>query len=62
MSSPSPPTERGIDSTPEFDLDCLFDDMNDPSELTVFTPEGNATATEWITVDRSAAVALDRIR
>lgn len=56
------PADRELDATPEFELDCLFDDMDDPAELTVFTPEGRATATEWITVDRSEAVALDQIR
>lgn len=62
MSTQHAPSTRDLSSCPEFELACLFDDMDDPSELTVFTPEGNATATEWITVDREQAVPLDEIR
>lgn len=62
MSSETLPSERELDSPPEFELECLFDDMDDPSELTVFTARGNATATEWITIDRTDAVALDDVR
>lgn len=47
---------------PEFELECLYDDPSSPSELTVFSPETPAIATEWLTVDRSAAVSLDRMR
>lgn len=61
MSTQHPPTED-LSSRPEFELACLFDDMDDPAELTVFTPEGNATATEWITIEREGAVPLDEIR
>jgi hypothetical protein len=57
---------RGADTaprpTPEFELECLYDDPSNPSELTIFSPEPPAMATEWLTVDRAAAVRLDRMR
>jgi hypothetical protein len=50
---------EGVEAAPEFELNCLYDDPSNPSELTIFSPE---TMTEWMTVDRSSAVRLDRIR
>jgi hypothetical protein len=47
---------------PEFELECLYDDPSSPSELTIFSPETPAMATEWLTVDRSSALRLDRMR
>lgn len=52
-----PPGER-----PEVELRHRFDDRSDPTELTVFAPEPENLATEWLTVDRATAVPLDRIR
>lgn len=48
--------------TPTFELECLYDDPTDPAELTVYAPEAERLATEWVTVDRSAAVSLEEIR
>lgn len=48
--------------TPEAELECLYDDPSSPSELTIFSPETPAMATEWLTVDRSSAIRLDRMR
>jgi hypothetical protein len=47
---------------PEFELECLYDDPSSPSELTIFSPETPEMATEWLTVDRSSALRLDRMR
>ncbi|WP_435070160.1 DUF7511 domain-containing protein [Haloplanus sp. C73] len=52
----------GLGETPEFELECLYDDPTNPSELTVFAPETRRLATEWVTVDQSTAVCLDEIR
>lgn len=49
-----------LEETPEFELECLYDEPSNPSELTVFAPD--RLTTEWLTADRSAAVPLDRIR
>jgi hypothetical protein len=51
-----------LERSPEFDLECLFDDAENPSELTIFSPERGRAATEWLTVERSAAIPVDEIR
>jgi len=56
------PSTADLRSAPEFDLECLFDDPSDPSELTIFSPEDGKLSTEWITTDRTTARALDRVR
>jgi hypothetical protein len=48
--------------TPRAELECLLDDPSDPSELTVFAPETDSLATEWLTVDWETACDLDRLR
>mgnify|MGYP000474713802 CR=1 FL=1 len=60
MTATNPPA--ALRAAPEFELECLFDDPSDPSELTIFSPEGENLATEWVTADRSAAWSLERIR
>lgn len=57
-----PAADDELSEEPNFDLECLFDDMEEPTELTIFTPEGNATASEWITIDRPSAVPITEIR
>ena len=47
---------------PTFELEWRYDDPSDPAELTVYDPEADRLATEWVTVDRSTAVSFDRIR
>lgn len=47
---------------PEFGLGCLFDDPSNPSTVTVFSPETDRLRTEWLTADRSTAVALESVR
>lgn len=56
------PIGEELAEPPEFDLECLFDDPSNPSQLTVFSPETRRLTTEWLTVDRAAAVSLDRVR
>lgn len=64
MSQSEHPTEldEPLADAPEYELECLFDDMENPTEVTVFYPEGERTATEWVTVDESVAVSLSEIR
>jgi hypothetical protein len=47
---------------PDPELECLLDDPADPSELTVFAPDTDSLATEWLTVDWETARPLDRLR
>ncbi|EMA03835.1 hypothetical protein SAMN05443574_102347 [Haloarcula vallismortis] len=58
----SPPTDTDLNETPEFELDCLYDDPEDPSELTIFPSDSHQSVTEWVTADRSAAVSLEELR
>lgn len=50
------------DGAPAVELEWLYDDRANPSELTIFSPGERALATEWITVDRSVARSLDSVR
>lgn len=56
-SSATAPTDR-----PAFELECLFDDLEAPTEVTVFYPRGERTVTEWITADVETAVPLGDAR
>ena len=52
----------GPDHEPRVGLECRYDDPFDPSELTVYAPGERRRVTEWITVEHTAAVRLDRVR
>lgn len=48
---------------PEFDLCYRFDDEDEPTTVTVYSPGMDVGgATRWLTVDRRAAVALEDVR
>ena len=48
---------------PEFDLSFLYDDDDEPAEVTVFPARlGEDLATNWITIDYPHAVPLERVR
>lgn len=40
----------------------MYDDSENPSELTLYEPESESPATEWLTVDAATAVTLDEMR
>ncbi|MFB6222997.1 MAG: hypothetical protein ABEH86_04910 [Haloarcula sp.] len=61
-ASTDPPPETELDESPEFELNCLYDDPEDPSELTIFSSDLQKSMTEWVTADRSTIIPLDRIR
>ena len=46
---------------PTFGLTYLFDEEVDPETVTVFCDENDRITTEWITVDRHHAVALEDV-
>ncbi len=59
-SERSPPASQDTQA----DLTCLFDDPDDPSEVTLI-PVGSSPErylTEWVTADMAAAVSLDEMR
>lgn len=51
-----------LDQLPTFELTYLYDDDENPSEVTVFTDGETTIATNWITVDRQHAVPLEDVR
>ncbi|MDS0220133.1 hypothetical protein NDI54_02085 [Haloarcula sp. S1AR25-5A] len=61
-TSTTPPTDTDLNEAPEFELDCLYDDPEDPSELTIFPSGRQQSVTEWVTADQSAVVSLDELR
>jgi len=58
----SPLSNSDLNEAPEFELDCLYDDPEDPSELTIFPSDRHQSVTEWVTADRSAVVSLAELR
>jgi hypothetical protein len=57
--------ESGVefDQLPEFELECMYDDWDDPTAVTVFsTEESDSLYTAWLTADRDHAVSLDAVR
>jgi hypothetical protein len=53
--------ESPLDARPEFELECLFDDTENPSSVTIFYPRGERTVSEWVTADTGTAVSVDDI-
>ncbi|MFB6300281.1 MAG: hypothetical protein ABEH65_08490 [Halobacteriales archaeon] len=52
-----------VDDPPEFELEYLYDDPDDPAEVTIFLDADEADlSTHWITVDRSSAIPIEDIR
>lgn len=52
-----------LDELPEFELSYLFDDQDDPTEVTIFIPGvEERSATQWLTIDSSHAVSLETVR
>ena len=64
MSVADPRVEAGEarSSFPTFELEYLFDDADDPAEVTVFSPDGEDVTTHWITIDIDAAVPIEAVR
>ncbi|MFB6070813.1 MAG: hypothetical protein ABEJ76_07295 [Halanaeroarchaeum sp.] len=52
-----------LDELPEFELSFLFDDQEEPTEVTIFHPGADErSATRWMTMDSDYAVCLDDVR
>ena len=52
-----------LSSLPEFELSFLYDDEDDPAEVSVFPARlGADLATNWITIDYGHAVSIERVR
>jgi hypothetical protein len=61
MSSTERPADEEALATPD-DLQHLYDDAEEPSEITIFSPGSERFPTEWITADRTTAVSLSDAR
>lgn len=61
-STGSPVSGRDLETFPEYELTCRYDDDRDPTEVTVFPVRTRNRATEWLTADLSATVSLYRTR
>lgn len=57
-----PSVESALEERPEFELECLYDDTEDPSSVTIFYPRGERTVSEWVTADTDTAVSLEALR
>jgi hypothetical protein len=52
-----------VEQLPTFELECMYDDWDDPSEVTIFsTDDEDSLYTAWLTIDRDSAVPLDEVR
>lgn len=63
MSIVEHPSDDSLYLYPRFELQCHVDDVDEPTEVTVFT--GTQTvelATQWVSIDAEHAVSLDGAR
>lgn len=60
---PAPELAIELVELPRFDLSYLFDNEDEPTEVTIF-PESNEydISTNWITADVGCAVPLEDVR
>lgn len=59
MSSTNADTARNPDAFPTFDLLYIFDDDEDPTQVTIFSEIEAELDTHWITMDVEHAIDLD---
>jgi hypothetical protein len=48
--------------SPQFELDFLVDDEDDPTEITVFSPTEDDLTTHWIAIDFESTVPIEAVR
>lgn len=51
-----------VDALPVFDLSWDVDDADDPTYITVFAECRSENVTQWISIEKRHAVALDDVR
>jgi hypothetical protein len=63
VDRPDEATEVPFEQLPTFQLECMYDDWDDPSSVTIFsTDDGDSLYTAWLTVDQDSAVPLTDVR
>ena len=55
-------TSDMIEDFPAIRLDCAIDESSDPSEVTIFDPDGDHAASAWITAAGDAVVSVEQIQ
>lgn len=56
-------TAEGLDNHPEFELSFLYDDADDPTEVTVFPGDDETElSTQWISMDITHTVPIEDAR
>lgn len=55
-------TQTELTRVPDLDLNHLFDDQENPSELTIYAPRTDDITTHWLTSDIESAVPVDTMR
>lgn len=64
MSVVDRPSRRvSFDELPTFELDCIYDNWEDPNTVTVFsTADGDRLDSAWVRIDRDHARSLANLR
>lgn len=64
IEGPEPATDTTLlDEYPTFELSYLYDDADQPTEVTVFAPDtAGDPSTRWITVATRDAIPLESVR
>lgn len=58
-----PSTEPGNEDPPTFELSYRFDDLQNPTEVTVFPGDSDESNTEqWITIENGYALPIEEVR
>ena len=59
-NEPKAPEPETLETYPQFALSCLYDDEDDPAEVTFVdeTTDGRL-GSAWVTIDHDAVVTLD---
>ena len=53
------PESETLETYPRFALSCLYDDEDEPAEVTI-VDETAGLESAWVTIDHDAVVSLDR--
>jgi len=63
MIATEPATPSTLEAYPEFDLHARYDDLADPSELTVYSvADTDDPTTTWLSIDVEHAIPLEDLR
>lgn len=62
IEGPQPNVDTALSTFPEFELSYLYDNRDNPTEITVFSSdEDENLATHWITMNATATIPLEDV-